>query len=410
MSADPRRALLPAIAIALAGALFASQLLAWRRVDDTARLVDAAQGTALVRAFVESFPPGRDGARPGGGRADGTRPDGGRGEPARPDLPRFLSANAAFGLSWVGLVTEGGRVVDDAGPRPPLPDPLPAGVARVLPDASLRLMVGPPARGPEGPRVVLAYTPLLSTELVGGARRNLVPSGLVAAALVGTAGLLWRSARQAERARAEAERARQLASLGEMSAVLAHEIRNPLASLKGHAQLLEEQVDPALAPKARRVVGEATRLEALCTDLLDFARTGRMERRDTDVAALVREVAGDATTHLDGAPPTWPVDPLKFRAVVENLLRNAAAASDRVELRLQVDGDTLVLGVRDHGPGLPPGAADRLFEPFFTTRATGTGLGLAVVRRVAEGHGGRATARTHPEGGAELTVTFPRDS
>lgn len=107
------------------------------------------------------------------------------------------------------------------------------------------------------------------------------------------AGALWWQLRRQELAARTLERERRLAQLGEMSAVLAHEMRNPLASLKGHAQLLVEQLPQGTreAKKAERIVGEAERLETLSTTLLDLVRSGAIERRAVDVMALVRQVA-----------------------------------------------------------------------------------------------------------------------
>jgi two-component system sensor histidine kinase HydH len=200
-----------------------------------------------------------------------------------------------------------------------------------------------------------------------------------------------------------------------MSAVLAHEIRNPLASLKGHAQLLVENLDgrDRDRAKAERVVDEAVRLERLTNDLLEFARTGRIERTPCDPAGVLRDAAAamDAdriTVVADGAPPRWSLDAGRMQQVLANLLGNAldAAPGAPVTATVAADGGRLVYRVRDRGPGLPGDVAD-LFEPFHTTRVKGVGLGLTVARRLVELHGGTIAARDHPAGGAELTVSIP---
>ena len=202
-----------------------------------------------------------------------------------------------------------------------------------------------------------------------------------------------------------------LTGLGEVSAMLAHELRNPLAAIKGHAQLLEESLDPANAPRARRVVDQAIRLEAIVNELLDFARAGRVERVPVDIVALVREVAEDEPqVRVEGDAVVWPVDPPKLRAVLRNLLRNARQASPEgavVTVSVGIDGATLVIVVRDQGHGIAPGDEEKIFTPFYTTRTRGAGLGLAVVIRIVALHGDTVLVRTRPEGGAEFTVRLP---
>jgi two-component system sensor histidine kinase HydH len=205
-----------------------------------------------------------------------------------------------------------------------------------------------------------------------------------------------------------------------MSAIMAHEIRNPLASLKGNAQLLAEKLEDGSRERARadRVIAEATRLEALTSDLLDFARAGPLQTVDTDPAELVRTAAADVVPGgfeivNDGAPARWPVDATRIRQALVNVLQNARQASaDGPPPRVTVAtaGEALEIAVRDFGPGLPAGSEARIFDPFFTTRTNGTGLGLAVARRVVEMHGGSIEAANHPEGGAVFRIVLPREA
>jgi two-component system sensor histidine kinase HydH len=202
--------------------------------------------------------------------------------------------------------------------------------------------------------------------------------------------------------------------------VLAHEIRNPLASLKGHAQLLVESLQgvpdsPAGArdrAKAERVVDEAVRLERLTNDLLEFARTGRIERAACDPRAVLTAAAARAPARVtivaDAAPTTWSLDAGRMTQALANLIGNAleAAPDAPVTATVAVDGGALVYRIRDRGPGLP-GDVARLLEPFHTTRVKGVGLGLTVAQRLVELHGGALAGRTHPDGGAEFTVTIP---
>ncbi len=214
-----------------------------------------------------------------------------------------------------------------------------------------------------------------------------------------------------------AERERQLHAVGEMSAVLAHEIRNPVTSLKGHAQLLVERLpaDGRERSKAERIVSEAVRLEVLSADLLDFCKTGPLERRPIDPAKLLRDAAQAVDSErvevkTEGCPKTWSLDPFKMRQLLVNILRNACQASTRgqtVEAQVHVDSDRLLFTVRDAGDGIAAGSEEQIFEPFFTTRAKGTGLGLGVARRIAEMHGGTVTAGNRAEGGARFETSIP---
>jgi two-component system sensor histidine kinase HydH len=199
--------------------------------------------------------------------------------------------------------------------------------------------------------------------------------------------------------------------------VLAHELRNPLASLKGHAQLLIERLAPGSQEreKAELVVDEAQRLEALTSDLLDFARSGPIDLKPTDPAALlascIEEVASDGFVIRRGVPtPEWPLDADRLRQALTNVLRNARQASpdgSRPEVEVGREDGTLVFTVRDFGPGVAPGDEKKIFAPFFTTRTSGTGLGLTVALRVAEMHRGTITVNNHPEGGAIFRIVIP---
>ncbi|MBE7448239.1 MAG: HAMP domain-containing histidine kinase [Kofleriaceae bacterium] len=249
---------------------------------------------------------------------------------------------------------------------------------------------------------------------------SLVIGGAAAATLLLLTAVLVRWSLRREDAVRAVEQARHLASLGQMSAVLAHEIRNPLASLKGNAQLLARSLPDGERPRAKadRVVDEAIRLEHLTNDLLDFARSGEIRIADADPAQLLRAAAGEAAPGPDdaritiddaGAPRSWPLDAERIRQVLRNLLDNAVEMSEGpVEARVARDGGHLVFTVRDHGPGLGDADLDRVFEPFFTRRTRGTGLGLAVCKRLVELHGGTIAAANAPGGGARFELRLPR--
>jgi len=267
--------------------------------------------------------------------------------------------------------------------------------------------------GGRTPRFMIEVEPVQANALRDAATLTLGVGGLAAAALLGVAFvLIRREARRQADARAR-ERERRLASLGEMSAVLAHEIRNPLASLKGNAQLLAQMLPGGDKPRAKadRVVDEAMRLEHLTNDLLQFVRTGTIQRAPVDPAELVREAAasvtGEVAIDTSQAPPRWSLDAGRIREVVINLLDNAVAAGPPVTVTVRAERGRLILEVADRGPGVAEDDRDKIFEPFFTGKTKGTGLGLAIVRRVVELHHGTIAVYPNPGQGAMFRAEIP---
>ena len=265
--------------------------------------------------------------------------------------------------------------------------------------------------------LVLEFEPLLAQDLVRGSISTLVVMIVALALLIATSSFVWRLSQAAERNARQLQRERHLASLGEMSAVLGHEIRNPLTSLKGHAQLLVEKLgeDHPDHSRAERVVTEAKRLEQLTNEILLFVRSGQLEVVEVDPSAVAREavsqVESDRITLVDAEPGgRWPMDAGRMQQVLVNLLRNGLQASPPglpVELSLSRHEDRLEITVRDHGAGIMVGHEQRVFEPFHTDRVHGTGLGLTIARRIIEGHGGHIEANNHPQGGAIFRIVLP---
>ncbi|MBR9990963.1 MAG: two-component sensor histidine kinase [Gemmatimonadetes bacterium] len=285
----------------------------------------------------------------------------------------------------------------------------------------------PARRGPPQRRwIMIEMEPVLASTLENRAARSLALSIAAATILTLAALMFWRTSTKYEGALLRLEEQRRLTLLGEMSAVLAHEIRNPLASLKGNAQLLAERLPPDSREQARaqRVISEATRLEALTTDLLEFARATSLDRHPVEplevLGASIGDVADDgfeidAAAYIAWRDRTsgnghWPMDAARIRQTLVNVLQNARQASpagSRPVVRVAVEDGRLVYEVRDFGEGLAAGTESRIFDPFFTTRTNGTGLGLAVARRAVEMHGGNVTARNHDEGGAVFRIEIP---
>jgi two-component system, NtrC family, sensor histidine kinase HydH len=349
-----------------------------------------------------------------------------RGDDSR--LPAMLEEQAPSGLRYVALIRDGKVAVNVGQPLAPVPDLAPEGGTRrtTAIGTSFRTVLPPPppppgmtTHGKAGPPAfVVDFEPLAANQLAADARRSIVLSIVVASGIVVIAFLFWRAMNWREQEEDRMVRERHLAELGGMSAVLAHEIRNPLASLKGHAQLLVEQLDPESRPhkKAQRIVSEAERIEKLSTALLDFVRSGSIEKKSTSPGNLVTQTAeklapGRVDVDDSKAPKLWKMDSMRMEQVVTNLLSNAVQASPEgahVSVDISGDEEALSIRVRDQGEGIQQGEEERIFEPFHTTRARGVGLGLSVSRRIVEMHGGTIQAENHPEGGAVFHVRIPR--
>lgn len=338
--------------------------------------------------------------------------------PSAAELAEILAELTPAGLRYLAVRDDGGLLAEAGIPLGPAVGP-PSGLRDAAPRAvgdRLRVETRLGGRRGHGARrgsVVVEFEPLQAEALGAAATRALGIGALAALTLLAIAVVLVRRAIAAGALEAERERERRLASLGEMSAVLAHEIRNPLASLKGNAQLLAQMLPAGDKPraKAERVVGEAIRLEALTNDLLAFVRTGELTRAAIDPGALVAATAAERaepiTVDVTAAPATWSLDGERLRQVVRNLLDNAIAAGGPVAATVTVEGGRLVIEIRDHGPGVPAEDRAHVFEPFFTRKPAGTGLGLAVARRIAVGHGGTIAVDDAPGGGARFRLELP---
>lgn len=225
---------------------------------------------------------------------------------------------------------------------------------------------------------------------------------------------------------AEMRRREKLAAVGDLAAGVAHELRNPLSSIKGYASYLGGRFPEGSEDReaARVMVQEVDRLNRVISDLIGVSRPTDIHPRVVDMAGLadntLRLLAQDAAQRgislsREGEAEAW-LDPDRFRQALLNVCLNAVEAmKDGGELRLSFEtrGEFVHLDVRDNGPGIPPDILSRIFDPYFTTKSQGTGLGLAMVLKVTEAHGGsvRITSETSgPERGATVHFILPATS
>jgi signal transduction histidine kinase len=219
------------------------------------------------------------------------------------------------------------------------------------------------------------------------------------------------------------KRAERLSAIGQLSAGLAHEIRNPLASIAGAASILRrsEPLDAKSTKCLDIIESECKRLNGLLTTFLNFARPRPPQLQPVAVGsifdgviALAQHAIGrkniNFRRHVAPAMPSLECDPEQMTQVLLNLVINATEASEAgaaVTLIADQAADTLRIRVTDEGCGVPPEDIDKLFNPFFTTKESGTGLGLPVAHQIVGQMGGLLTAHRNPSGGMTFSIEFP---
>ncbi|MHC4916302.1 MAG: two-component system sensor histidine kinase NtrB [Planctomycetota bacterium] len=336
-------------------------------------------------------------------------------------------ADAVVAVDGDGLVTSFNRAAEELFGRPeercrgrslreagPLAEPLSGLVEQLLGGGERRRSEEREVTGPDGKQAVL----LLSVAPLRDASGRL--AGAVASAQDVT------QLRELERTLARKER---LAALGEMAAVLAHEIRNPLGGIQLYAGILART--ESLSAEELQVVAKlssgVTGLNKLVEDMLAFAREIVADRAMQDVRLPLEGALEQASSELEAKsaivekvgwerPLSAAVDNDLLRRAVLNLLLNAAEAIEpggrvRVECRLETAGGRryLVIRVCDDGKGLSPEEIEQVFNPFYTTKAKGTGLGLAVVSRIVAAHGGEVRVENRETGGACFAIRVPAE-
>lgn len=221
----------------------------------------------------------------------------------------------------------------------------------------------------------------------------------------------------------QVKRADRLSAIGQLAAGLAHEIRNPLASIDGAAEVLDVADDrPELRKETVSIIRkECSRLNRLLTGLLDFARPRSPEWREVDLCRVLDSVI-DLVSHSAGKGIQFHKetpheilrlvgDQEQLTQVMLNLTLNAAQAMPEggdVWLTARQNEDGIMIQIRDQGAGIPEEDMDKIFDPFFTTKDTGTGLGLSVVHQIVTQHGGTITVSGNPDKGTTFNLFFPQ--
>ncbi|MEO8596886.1 MAG: ATP-binding protein [Candidatus Solibacter sp.] len=220
-------------------------------------------------------------------------------------------------------------------------------------------------------------------------------------------------------------RSDKLAALGQLTAGLAHELRNPLGTIKASAEMLNQQLQ-AENEVAREVAGfissEVDRTNSLVTRFLQFARPLKLRLETEDLAHLLDKTITEAEREAPGiavyrnyAPeiPPFAIDSELLERVFYNLVLNAAQASESggtVTVKTRARGRTVEIAVIDRGSGITPEQMKDIFNPFFTTKPTGVGLGLAIVAKIVDEHGGKIAVESEPGKGSIFCVSLPMDA
>ncbi len=238
--------------------------------------------------------------------------------------------------------------------------------------------------------------------------------------------ILFRDMTEIRRLRREIARSQRLAALGSLAAGIAHEIRNPLSSIKGFATYFRDRLkdNPNDAATAEIMIRESDRLNRYITQLLELPRPLQLNLEPRDISPLVRHVIKllenqareksiEIASDISGEPTVAMMDQDKIEQVLLNLLMNALAApgmdpGGRVKVSAEKTRSGWVrIVVSDTGAGIPEELLPRIFDPFFTTRSSGTGLGLAVAHKIIESHGGEIRVSSEPGKGAAFEVLIP---
>jgi two-component system CheB/CheR fusion protein len=224
--------------------------------------------------------------------------------------------------------------------------------------------------------------------------------------------------RQQEQLREQAA----LTRLGEMAAVVAHEVKNPIAGIRGALQVIQSRMTPEQRDRTilNDIISRLDALNAIVQDLLVFARPRQLKMEPVDLAAMITGTAGllhrdpamkGIDLRMHGSARAVSADREQLTIAFQNIILNAAQAMNGegpIDVALaDADGGGVVVAVADHGPGMPEDVRQKAFEPFFTTKHRGTGLGLPTAKRIVDAHGGTLGIEVPADGGTVIRITLP---
>jgi PAS domain S-box-containing protein len=212
-----------------------------------------------------------------------------------------------------------------------------------------------------------------------------------------------------------------LAHLGRMAAVVAHEVKNPIAGIRGALQVIGSRMpaDSRDKPVVGDIIARLDALNRIVQDMLVFARPRELKTEKVPLTAIIRATLdllrrdptfGGVQIEVVGNGAVVNADAQQLQMVFQNILMNAAQAMGGTGcIRVQIAQDDRMwkIAVADEGPGMPPEVRERVFEPFFTTKSRGTGLGMPIARRVVEAHGGHLAVESPPGGGTIVAISLP---
>lgn len=267
----------------------------------------------------------------------------------------------------------------------------------------------------------LALHPYPAKNIIRQARLQAISIAITVVVLWVIGFFFIKAVKRSEQLSVMMEERERLAVIGEMAAVLAHEIRNPLGSIKGFAQYLLEK-GTGVKGELGVIIDEARRLERLTEDLLFYARPSEVrtekfnlsELADEAILSLYESDQGKMASARINA--TIPIDILmvsdreKLKQILSNILQNSAEAVSGggfIELKAEQVGDKIIIIVSDNGCGMDEETRSRAFNSFFTTKAKGTGLGLAIVDKLTRALGGQIKLESETAGGTACTITLP---
>ena len=238
---------------------------------------------------------------------------------------------------------------------------------------------------------------------------------------------LFRDITELQHLKKEIARSQHLASLGSLAAGVAHEIRNPLSSIKGFATYFRERYrdNPEDEKTAGIMIQEVDRLNRVISQLLDYARPMTMQRQKTPVQTIIqhalrmiepqaREKGITLQADLPADIPAAGIDPDRMKQVFLNLYLNALGAMEDGGLLsvalAELPGERIRIEIRDTGVGIAPEDLGRIFNPYFTTKPSGAGLGLAIVQKIVDAHGGEIQVESTPGQGTTVTILLPTEN